>query len=137
MRVRVISANLLPTLYRHVSQPAMYKRFLLFLSVLSVSSGCRSPSDAAGQEQGAMVHWGEDLAGVTNAAQGPGSLAGRWVLTCLPAPVPDHQICLSTGSPKHEDSYKAKQSALEKPREMPGLPLSSFSPPCKLEVRVV
>jgi len=62
----------------------------------------------------------------------PGPLAGGWVSVCLPAPVPDHQICCSTGSPEHEDTSKAKQSALEKLREVPDLTPSSSSPPCML-----
>lgn len=66
---------------------------------------------------------------------GPGPPAGGWVGVSVPASPcagRDRQICGSTGSLEREDTSKAKQSALEKLREMPGLPPFSFSLPCKL-----
>lgn len=79
-------------------------------------------------EQGAVLCSGEGLAGVFNAAQGRGLLAGGCMSVCLPAPVPDQRICCSTGSRESEHTSKAEQSVLEKLREMPP---SSLSPSLK------
>ena len=74
-------------------------------------------------ERGAVLRCAEGSARVSEAVWGPGAAGWR-----VGVSGPLH----STGSPERQDTSKAKQNAPEKLREMPDLPPSSFSPPCKL-----